>query len=73
MSVSMERPIDQIRQAEQSIQELLKAAKDLRQRIDLACAEHPEETAQLMKAAASFEKEIERIKEYLQQCRQGIQ
>ena len=69
----MERPIDQIKEAEQSIQELLKAAKELRQKIDLACAQNPEETAQLMKAAASFEKEIEKIKEYLQQCRQGIQ
>ena len=69
----MERPIDQIKQAEQSVQELLKAAKELRLKIDLACAQNPEETAALMKAAASFEKEIERIKEYLQQCRQGIQ
>ena len=69
----MERPIDQIKQAEQSIQQLLKAAKELRQKINLACAQNPEETAILMKAAASFEKEIERIREYLQQCRQGIQ
>jgi len=69
----MERPIDQIKQAEQSVEELLKAAKDLRQKIDLACAQNPKETAELMKAAASFEKEIERIKDYLQQCRQGIQ
>jgi seryl-tRNA synthetase len=69
----MERPIDQIKQAEQSVEELLKAAKELRQKIDFACAQNPKETAELMKAAASFEKEIERIKDYLQQCRQGIQ
>ena len=69
----MERPIDQIKQAEQSIEVLLKAAQELRQKIDLACAENPEETAELRKAAASFEKEIERIQEYLEQCRKGIQ
>ncbi|HTS49481.1 MAG TPA: hypothetical protein VMH05_16125 [Bryobacteraceae bacterium] len=69
----MERPIDQIKQAEQSMKELLKAAQEMRQQIDLACAQNPNETAELRKAAASFEKEIERIQEYLQQWKRGIQ
>ena len=69
----MERPIDQIKQAEQSMQELQKAAKELRQQIELACAQNPGETAELTKAAAAFEKEIERIQEYLQQWKRGIQ
>jgi predicted nucleic acid-binding Zn-ribbon protein len=69
----MERPIDQIRQAEQSMQELQKAAKELRQQIELACAHNPGETAELTRAAAAFEKEIERIQDYLQQWKRGIQ
>ena len=69
----MERPIDQIKQAEQSMQELQKAARDLRRQIELACAQNPEETAELTRAAAEFEKEIERIQEYLQQWKRGIQ
>lgn len=55
------------------MRELMDAAAELRRRVDLACAQNPEETAELVKAAANFEKEIERIQQYLQQWRQGIQ
>jgi len=69
----MERPIDEIRKAESAMQELLKAAAELRRQIDLACVEKPEETAELTKAATALEKEVQRLKDYLQQWRQSIQ
>jgi len=68
----MERPIDEIRKAETAMQELLQAAAELRRQINLACAEKPEETAELTKAAAALEKEVQRITDYLQQWRQSI-
>ena len=55
------------------MQELLKAAMELRRQIDLASAQNPEETAELTKAAGALEKEVQRIKDYLQQWRQSIQ
>lgn len=55
------------------MQELLKAAAELRRQIDLACVEKPEETAELTKAATALEKEVQRLKDYLQQWRQSIQ
>ncbi len=69
----MERPIDDIKRAEAAIQELLKAATELRRQIDLACAQKPEEVVELTKAAAALEAEVQRIKDYLQQWRQSIQ
>jgi len=69
----MERPIDEIRKAEAAMQELLKAAIELRRQVDLACAQNPEETAELMKAAAALEKEVQKIKDCLQQWRKTIQ
>lgn len=69
----MERPIDQIKRAEQAIRELVHAAAELRRQVDLACASNPEQTAELIKAAEGFEKEVQRIKEYLCQWRQSIQ
>ena len=69
----MERPIDEIKRAEAAMQELLKAATELRRQIDLACAQNPEETAALTKAAAALEAEVQRIKDHLQQWRQSIQ
>ena len=69
----MERPIDEIRKAETAMRELLAAAGELRRQVDLACAQNPEETAELRKAAASLEQEVLRIKDYLQQWRQSIQ
>jgi len=69
----MERPIDEIRKAEAAMQELLKAAAELRRQVDLACAQKSEETAELTKAATALEKEVQRIKDYLQQWRQSIQ
>jgi hypothetical protein len=69
----MERPIDEIRKAEAAMQELLKAATELRRQVDLACAQNPEETAELMKAAAALEKEVQKIKDCLQQWRKTIQ
>jgi len=68
----MERPVDEIRKAEAAMRDLLEAAAELRRRVDLACAQNPEETAELMGAAAAFEKEVERIQQYLQQWRQSI-
>ena len=69
----MERPIDEIKRAEAAMQELLKAAMELRRQIDLACAQNPEETVALTKAAAALEAEVQRIKDHLQQWRQSIQ
>jgi hypothetical protein len=69
----MERPIDEIRKAETAMRELLAAAAELRRQVDLACSQNPEETAELRKAAASLEREVQRIKDYLQQWRQSIQ
>lgn len=68
-----ERPIDQIKKAEEAMRELVKAATELRRQIAFACAEHPDETAELVRAAESFEREVQTIKERLQQWRQGIQ
>jgi hypothetical protein len=69
----MERPIDQIKKAEAAMKELLEAAALLRQRVNDACAQNPQETAELVAAAERFEKEVQRIDEWLQQCRRGIQ
>ena len=69
----MERPIDEIKRAEAAMQELSKAATELRRQIDLACAQNPDETAELTKAAASLEAEVQRIKDCLRQWRQRIQ
>ena len=69
----MERPIDEIRKAEAAMQELLAAAGELRRLIDLACAENPEETAELRKAASALEKEVQQTKDSLQRWRQSIQ
>ena len=68
----MERPIDEIRKAEAAMQELLAAAGELRRQVDLACAENPEETAELRKAAAALENEVQRMKDSLQRWRQSI-
>jgi len=69
----MERPIDEIKRAEAAMQELLKAATQLRKQVDLACAENPEETAGLINSAAAPGKEVRKIKDYLQQWRLSIQ
>lgn len=69
----MERPIDQIKKAEESMRELLKAAAELRRQVDIAQAKNPEEAAELVKAAAGFEKEAQKIQQFLQQWRQSIQ
>jgi uncharacterized protein YukE len=69
----MERSIDQIKQAEQAMQELLKVAAQLRKEVENAGARNPEQLAELMKAAAKFESEAQKIKDYLQQWRQSIQ
>jgi hypothetical protein len=69
----MERPIDEIRKAEAAMQELLAAAAELRRQVELACSQNPEETAELRKAAAALEQEVQRIKSYLLQWRQSIQ
>ena len=55
------------------MKELRKAAQEMRQQIDLACAQNPQETAELRKAAALFQKEVERIQEYLEQWKRSIQ
>jgi hypothetical protein len=68
-----ERPIDQIKKAEEAMRELVAAAAELRRQIAFACAEHPDETVELVRAAESFEREVQTIKERLQQWRQGIQ
>ena len=69
----MERPIDEIRKAETAMRELLAAAAELRRQVDFACAQNPGETAELRKAAASLEQEVQRVKDYLQRWRQSIQ
>ena len=67
----MERPIDQIRRAEEAMRELLKAAAQLRQQVENAGDR--QQLAELIKAAAEFGKEAQKIKESLQQWRQSIQ
>lgn len=69
----MERPIDQIKKAEEAMRELLKAAAQLRQQVEIAGAKDPQHLAELIRAAAEFEKEAQKIKESLQQWRQSIQ
>lgn len=69
----MERTIDEIKKAEQAMQELLKVAAQLRQQIELASEKNPEQIAELVKAAAGFEREAQKIKDYLQHWRQSIQ
>jgi len=69
----MERPIDEIRKAETAMRSLLAAAAELRRQVNLACAQNPEETAELRKAATWLEQEVQRIKDYLQQWRQSMQ
>jgi ATP-dependent protease HslVU (ClpYQ) ATPase subunit len=71
--MSMERPIDQIKKAEEAMQELLKVAAQLRREVENVGARNPEQTAELLKAAAGFEKEAQKIKQSLQQWRQSIQ
>ena len=68
----MQRPIDEIKQAERAMQELLKVAAQLRKEIEMAGAQHPEQLAELVNAAARFENEAQKIKDYLQQWRQSI-
>ena len=69
----MERTIDEIKKAEQAMQELLDVAAQLRKQIELASEKNPEQIAELVKAAAGFEREAQKIKDYLQQWRQSIQ
>lgn len=69
----MERPIDEIKKAEQAMQGLLKIAAQLRREVELAGSRNPEQLAELMNAAAKFEKEAQKIRDYLQQWRQSIQ
>jgi len=69
----MERSIDEIKKAEQAMQELLRVAAQLRKQIDEVGEKDPEQLAPLMNAAANFEKEAQRIKDFLQQWRQSIQ
>lgn len=69
----MERPIDQIKKAEAAMKELLEAAAQLRRQVNDACAQNPDEAAELVAAAERFEKEVQRIDQWLQQCRRGIQ
>jgi hypothetical protein len=69
----VERPIDQIKKAEAAMKELRQAAVELRRQINAACAQNPDEITELVAAAERFEKEVQRIDEWLQQCRRGIQ
>ena len=55
------------------MQGLLKIAAQLRREVELAGTKNPEKLAALVNAAAKFEKEAQRIKDYLQQWRQSIQ
>jgi predicted nucleic acid-binding Zn-ribbon protein len=69
----MERTIDEIKKAERAMQELLNVAAQLRKQIELASEKNPEQIAGLVEAAAGFEREAQKIKDYLQQWRQSIQ
>ncbi len=64
----MERPIDEIKKAEQAMQELLRIAAQLRREVEIAGAKNPERLSELVNAAARFENEAEKIKNSLQQC-----
>jgi hypothetical protein len=69
----MERTIDEIKKAEQAMQELLKIAAQLRREVEIAGAKNPEQLAALVNAATKFENEAQKIKDYLQRWRQSIQ
>ena len=69
----MERSIDEIKKAELAMQELLKVAAQLRKQIDEVGSKNPEQLASLVNAAANFEREAQKIKDFLQQWRQSIQ
>jgi hypothetical protein len=68
----MERTIDEIKKAEQAMQELLRIAAQLRREVEVAGAKNPEKLSELVNAAVKFEKEAQKIKDYLQQWRQSI-
>lgn len=69
----MERPIDQIKRAEEAMRELLKAAAQLREQVEVAGAKDPQHLAELIRAATEFEKEAQKINDSLRQWRQSIQ
>ena len=69
----MERTFDQIKKAEAAVKELLDAAAQLRREVEIACAGNPEETAELVAAAARFEQEAQRIDQTLRAWKQSIQ
>jgi hypothetical protein len=69
----MERTIDEIKKAEQAMQELLKIAAQLRREVEIAGAKNPEQLTALVNAATKFENEAQKIKDFLQQWRQSIQ
>ena len=69
----MDRPIDQIKKAEEAVQGLLKVAAQLRREVENAGSRNPEQVAELLKAASRFEQEAQKIKQSLQRWRQSIQ
>ena len=67
-----ERQIDKIKEAEGAVQELLHAAAQLRQQIAELQSKDPEHLTELLKAAAAFENEIQKMTDALESWRKEI-
>jgi polyhydroxyalkanoate synthesis regulator phasin len=66
------RQIDRIKEAEGAVQELLRAAAQLRQQIEELQSKDPEHLKELLTAAEAFEKEIQKMTGALESWRKEI-
>ena len=67
-----ERQIDKIKEAEGAVQELLRAAAQLRQQIEEIQSKDPEHLTELLDAAQAFEDEIQKMTDALESWRKEI-
>jgi uncharacterized coiled-coil DUF342 family protein len=67
-----ERQIDKIKEAEGAVQELLRAAAQLRRQIEEIQSKDPEHLTDLLDAAQAFESEIQKMTDALESWRKEI-
>jgi hypothetical protein len=67
-----ERQIDKIKEAEGAVQELLRAAAQLRQQIEEIQSKDPSQLTELLEAAQAFENEIQKMTDALESWRREI-
>lgn len=67
-----ERQIDKIKEAEGAVQELLRAAAQLRRQIEEIQSKDPEHLKDLLDAAQAFESEIQKMTDALESWRKEI-